>query len=339
LVGLSAAVLIVSSALMADPAGGLEVKVCALVTAHAAGWQEIAPDARIDEGRISFKKKAFLKGKGPIATAREAQKALREALAGLSPGDRKVTGKVLDAVGEWARLGLEETAGLEGSPQTWRDSTAVLTERKGNSFEVARALAAMVRAAGIPARPSFNGVPVICVYITPARKPGYWTVWDPMHPSAAVLRMPVMWLPIDAGEVPLVETEPEGLASRVFARGRRYEEKDEALKAYEMLRTDGVFPEDGEEAFLSAESKQWWEVWEIGAEFDSAPPGEFSVSMVVPFVPEIDYGTRDKAVWISDSTRSFRALPHSETNTRLGGLVYTMKVRVRSAAGGSRGDG
>lgn len=339
MVGLSAALVVFSSAVMADSSGALEVKVCALVSARAAAWQDIPEDARIDDGRISFKKRVFLRGKKPIVTgSREVKKALSEALAGMTAGGKRATGKVLEALGEWARRQLEETADLEGYPGGWRGSDEVLSGRKGNAFEIARALTAMARSAGIPARPSYNGVPVICVYVTPAKKSGYWTVWDPMHQGVSVLRMPVMWLPLDAGEVPLVDTEPGGLASRVFARGRRYEEKEEARKAFEKLGADGVFPDDEEEACLSAEAGEWWEVWEIGAEFDPAP-GEFEVSLAVPFVPEMDYGTRDKAVWISDPGRKFRALPHSETDTRLGGLVYTMKVRVKPPAGRDGDDG
>ena len=184
-------------AVRAAPAGALEFKVCSLVQAQAPGWKEIPAAAVIDRGRLSFKKKVFLESTRTIPVwSPTLKKALAEALKDLSPAERKRTRPVLDAIGKWAAGNLREEPESLACPGAWRSAPQVVKAGGGNRFEVCRAIVGMLRAAGIPARPTFNGVPLFYLYVTPPGKSGFWTVWDPVHPSGSSRRLPVLWLPI-----------------------------------------------------------------------------------------------------------------------------------------------
>ncbi len=324
--------------LPAGPAPALEFKVCALVQARAAAWPKIPDNARIDPQRLSFKRKVFLESRKAIPVwAPGVKRALAEAVKGLKAGDRKRTAKVLDAIGSWSAETLTEDPSSLPCPTSWRTAAQVLRDRRGNAFELVRALTAMLRAAGIPARPTFNGVPVIYLYVTPAGKRGFWTVWDPRHPSGSFRRLPVLWLPLRAGEVPLISTKPKGLACRPAIEGRRFASQGEATRTFKFLKAAGRFPDKSAE-LLPADTKSWWEVWAIGAEVVPEPQEAFSAMVPLPFIggyygqKDISFGTREHGVWVSAPKRLKRVEPpHAQTDQRLGGLVLTLQVHFRAA--------
>lgn len=317
---------------VAGPVAGLEFKVCTLVQARVVAWPEVPAAARIDRGRLSFKRKAFLESRPTITVwAPAVKRAVAAALKGLTSAERVQTTKVMNALGAWVTESLEETPAPWSCPVAWRTATQVLEEGRGNVFELVRALTAMLRSAGIPAKPTFNGVPMVSVYVTPPAKRGFWTVWDPWHPDAALRRLPVLWLPLRAGEVPLVRTEPETLACQPSIEGRRFASREHAQRAFAFLKSAGRFADEPEE-FLEAGIKNWWEVWAIGARVTSSGGKGFSAVVPLPFVKDVGYGTREHGVWVSASGRLQRvARAHAETDQKLGGLVLTLKVYLKPA--------
>jgi hypothetical protein len=300
-----------------------------LVEARAAAWPEIPPEARIDRGALSWRRQALL-GSGPGIPVRadEVLRALSAALASVPAGSRDRTVKVLDAVGAWVSASVAETQLPLETPASWQAADAVLRAGRGNPFERVRVLVAMLRAAGIPARPSFNGVPVVVLFVTPvgASPTGDWTVWDPLHPSGSFRKLPVAWLPLRAGEVPLASTTPPGIACRPSASVRRCVGRGEADRAYETAGRIGAFPSNPAEP-LPVNAAAWWEVWIMGVAFD-ADPGRVSVTVPLPFVPELRTGTRGQVVWVSDPSRLKAVEPISETDQRLGGLTHSLRVQL-----------
>ncbi len=332
--GAAAAALLLLPA--AVSAAALELRAGALVEAKAASWKPVPSAAVVDAGRLSFKRKAFLEGSFSMPVrAKEVRRALATALRGMAPEERRSTARILEAVEKWASASLFTDPAPSSCPASWRPASRVIGEGKGNPFELVRAVTAVLRAAGVPARPVFNGLPLVCIYVTPARGSGFWTVWDPFHPSASAMRLPVAWLPPDAGEVPLVSTKPAVSPCAVTARVLRFPTKEAAEAAFAAFKATGS-PE-GEPQGLSGDATEWWEVWTIGAAFDPEPAGGFTVEFPLPFV--IDdasrCGTREHALWISDPSR-LEGVPrmHSRTDQDKGGLLVTLRARVRGRAGG-----
>jgi hypothetical protein len=310
----------------------LEFRVCALVQARAAAWPAILADAVIDPDRLSFRRKTFLEPSDGIPVrAPEVRRALATALKGLKPGERKRTRAVLDAIGSGVASGITEEAAL-ASPVAWRTAAQVFKDGRGNPFELVRALVALARAAGIPARPSFNGVPVVLVYVmssAPGRT-GTWTVWDPLHPSGSFGRLPVLWIPLRSGDVLPVTVKPRETACVPRIAGRRILAQAEAVRVYEFVKANGTFPV-AEAGDLDVSAPEWWEVWTIGAGLDPGP-GETVVTVPLPFVPEAGYGAREHAVWSSDPSRVKPDLqPHAQTDQYLGGLLLTVRVVISPA--------
>lgn len=318
--------------LVAGGSSALEIRACALVEAKAAGWKEVPDTAVVDPTGLSFKRKFFLAGRSPMPVrAPEVKSALREATRGLKPAERRNTLKLLSALEDWSATALVEEPGPVSCPAAWKTSAQVLKARGGNAFELVRALTSMLRAAGVPARPSFNGLPMVCLYAVPRGKSGFWTVWDPLHPSASLRRLPVLWLPLRAEEVPLVAVKPAIPACTASAEGRRYPTKDEAKVVFEALKATGRFPEGGVEP-LSADTAEWWEVWSIGAVFDPEPVGAFTATFPLPFVtdPVSRIGTREYGVWCSDPSRvRGRAVAHTRADQKLDGILMTLPVKVK----------
>jgi len=314
----------------------LEFRVCALVQARAATWPAIPADAVIDPDRLSFRRKSFLESSDGIPVrAPEVRRALATALKGLKPGERKRALAVLDAIGSSVASGIAEESALS-SPVVWRTAAQVFKDGRGNSFELVRALVALVRAAGIPARPSFNGVPVVLVYVmanAPGRS-GSWTVWDPLHPSGSFGRLPVLWIPLRSGDVLPVTVKPRETACIPRISGRRIQAQADAIRVYEFVKANGTFPV-AESGDLDAQSQEWWEVWTIGAGLDPGP-GETVVTVPLPFVQEAGYGAREHAVWSSDPARIKPDLqPHTQTDQYLGGLLLTVRVVILPAGSGA----
>jgi len=316
------------------PGAGLEVKAVALVEGHAPAWKQVPASARIDPQGLSFKRKVYLEGRSAIPVkAPEVRTALAEALKPLSRADRAGTRDVLKAIEEWTAGNLTEVEGPLACPSAWRSSAQVLKDRTGNRFELVRAVTAMLRSAGIPARPSFNGLPMVCLFVVPAGGIGYWTVWDPFHPSASLTRLPVLWLPLRAEEVPLVSVNPEGGVCEPSVEGRRYARRAEADAAFASIKSTGSFPV-GEAEPLPADAKEWWEVWSVGAKFDGLAGPKASASFPLPFViePQSRCGTRDWAVWVSDPARiKGRPSAHTRTDQQLGGILMSVRVDIRPA--------
>jgi len=316
-------------------AAPLKVRVVALVEARAPGWPAVPEDAIIDKGRLSAGRKAFLaSARGIPVGSPAARKALAAATRGLKAGERVQTVKVLAAIEEWSVKALVEEPGAPSCPSSWRDGAAVLKAGKGNGFELVRALAAVLRTAGIPARPSFNGSPVVCIYVTPVKDPPFWTVWDPIRPSGSIRLLPLLWLPLRAGEISPVETEPKGTPCVPVIGGRRFATREEAGKAFDEAKVSGTLPA-GDTPPLAAGLASWWEVWTIGADYDSVKPSRaLTVRVPLPFLKETGSGTREHAVWVSDPARTATAgRPESETDQDLGGLFLSLKIRVGKVSG------
>lgn len=309
------------------PAQALEFKVCSLVEAKAVRWNDVPAEAVIDPGRLSFKRKVFLESCKTIPVRSPAVKnALADALKDAGSGDRKRTRKVLDAIGNWAGEHLRESPDPPACYANWLTAPQVIEAGEGNGFELARAVVAMLRAAGIPARPTYNGVPVFHIYVTPPGKSGFWTLWDPVHPSGSLRRLPVLWIPLRAGEVSVIQTRPENLACGLTIEGRRFGGRDAAARAFEEVEKEGRFPSDPPDP-LSAEARDWWEVWAVGAKVEAGAEGAFSATVVLPYVKELSYGAREHAVWTSVPSRLRKVSPpHAQTDQLLGGLVLTVEV-------------
>ncbi len=315
--------------LLAAPADALEVKLCVLAEAHAAGWPEIPRDTPLDPTALSRRRRVFIEGSRAIPVkALEVERARAEALRGLSAGDRARLVPVLDALGDWAAEHLAEDAGPTGNPSAWRTADAVLRDRKGNPFEQVRALAALLRSAGIPARPTFNGLPLLCVYAAPRGRPGFWTTWDPLHPSGSAARLPVLWLPLRAGEASPLETLPVAAPCRIAIEGHRYVARDAAAAAFAALKADGRFPAAAPPP-LPADAGTWWETWSIGASLDPDDGSARSVRFVLPFAKDGGLAAREHAVWISDPRRLRHvSVPHTETDQELGGLLIRVEAEL-----------
>jgi hypothetical protein len=330
LAGILAPVFLLTPAAVSAP---LELKAVALVESRAPSWKAVPESARIDVQGLSFKRKFFLEGRSAIPVrAPEVRKALAEALKPLSKGDRSVTREVLKAVEEWTATSLTESVGPLACPSAWLPADQVLKNRAGNRFELVRAVTAMLRAAGIPARPSFNGLPMVCIFVVPARGNGFWTVWDPFHPGASLARLPVLWLPLRAEEVALAATKPE-TGCEPLVEGRRYPRREDALAAFASMKATGAFPPGAIEP-LSADAGTWWEVWAVGAKIDAVPEKKTSVSFPLPFViePASRCGTRDWAVWISEPARmKGRPSAHTRTDQQLGGILMEVRVDLKPA--------
>ncbi len=315
--------------LCSPPALSLEIKVCALVQAKAPAWQEIPETAVIDPGRLSYKKKVFLESRSEIPVwASSVKRALQEAASPLSSRDRKSLPKMLDAIREWIAANLNEEAEVSGCPAAWRSGGQVLAEKKGNKFELARAAVAMLRAAGVPARPTYAGSPLAYIYVTPRGKSGFWTVWDPFTGCPAGT-LPVLWLPLQAEEVSLASVHPKTASCRPVLEGRRYADRELAAAAYEYCKENGRFSD--ESGWLpDRETADWWEVWTIGVQLEP-DSGEHSLVFPLPFVKDKGYGAREHAVWISDPSalkRTSRLL--SRTDQKLGGILLSVKVWIES---------
>lgn len=309
------------------PARGLEVKVCALVQARAPEWEAIPASAIIDPGRLSFKKKVFLESRKEIPVwAHSVKGSLKEATSSLSARDRKSLPKVLGAIEEWMAGNLAIESEIRNCPAFWRSAARVLEEKRGNGFELARAAVAMLRAAGVPARPTFDGSPLLYIYVTPPGKAGFWTVWSPL--SAGPSRsLPVLWLPLRAEEVPLAAIHPKDGYCRPIMEGRRYADREKAQAAFTRLKEIGEFP-DEENWLPDIGVSDWWEVWTIGAELGS-PSGTVTLTFPLPFLKDKGYGTREHAVWVSNPSalkKASRML--SRTDQSLGGLVLSIKVWI-----------
>jgi hypothetical protein len=316
-------------------AAPLKVRAITLVESKAPGWPAVPEDAVIDKGRLSAGKKAFLaSARGIPAGSPAVKKALSAAIRGLKAGEKAQAAKVLAAIEEWSVKALVEERGAPSCPPSWKDGAAVLKAGKGNGFELVRALTAMLRTAGIPARPSFNGSPVACIFVTPVKDPPFWTVWDPIRPSGSIRLMPLLWLPLRAGEISPVTTEPKGTPCVPVIEGRRYATREEAEKVFAGVKASGDFG-GGETPPRAAGLSAWWEVWAIGADYDPVEPSRaLTVTVPLPFLKETGSGTREHGVWVSDPARTVVAgRPESETDQELGGLVLTLKIKVGAAAG------
>lgn len=340
-----------------------------LVEARAAGWPAIPAEARIDPDRLTLRRRACLASTRAVPVRDPGVRAaLAAALAGLDRADRHTTARVLDAIGEWTATAVAES-GVPGDPASWRAATAALQERSGHAWERLRVLVALARAAGIPARSSFNGVPVAVVWITGSpgggprlRRPGsggpgtqgrdaeqrspdvrrtppknvaasagFWTIWDPLHPSGSFRVLPVLWLPSGAEEIPPVLMTPPAAACRPLLDGRRYLTLADASHAFAAVRATGRFPDVATDP-LEAGTAAWWEVWSIGAVFDPGPPGPCTATVPLPFVKELAYGARERAVWISDPARlKSVSAPLARTDQDLGGVRMSIAVRLKAA--------
>ena len=326
---IAAAFLSAAACLFWKPAQSLEIKVCTLVQAKAPGWDEIPETAVIDPGRLSFKKKVFLESRSEIPVwASSVKRAIQEATGSLNSRDRKSLPRVLDAIKEWMSGSLVEEAEVSGCPADWRSGGQVLAERKGHRFELARAAVALLRAAGIPARPTYAGSPLAYIYVTPRGKSGFWTVWDPFTGGSAGV-LPVLWLPLRAEEVSLASVQPKTAFCRSVLEGRRYADRERAATVFEYCAANGEFP-DEYDWLPDRGTPDWWEVWTIGVELE---PDSKEVSLVfpLPFVKDKGYGTRKHAVWASDPSalkRISRML--SRTDQKLGGIVLSVKVWIES---------
>jgi hypothetical protein len=313
----------------------LKVRALALVEAKSPQWPAVPDDAVIDKGRLGASKRAFLApARGIPAGSAGARKALAAATKGLKPGDRALAARVLAAIEEWSVKALVEEPGPASCPDRWRDGGAVLKSGKGNGFELARALVAMLRTAGIPARPAFNGSPVVFIHLTPVKDPAFWTVWDPVRPSGSIRQLPLLWVPLRAGDVVPVATEPKVGGCNPVIEGRRYATREEAAAAFGAARQSGGFG-TGEAVPLPAGLSSWWEVWAIGADYDSVDPQRaLTVTVPLPFSKDSGSGTREQAAWVSDPARSVTAgRPQSETDQELGGLFLSLKMKVGAAGG------
>lgn len=302
-------------------------RVAALVQAGPANWPRLPDDATIRPAAATRFVRPYLEpGPGIPVKSPAVAKALAEALAPLAAADRRNVRTVLDALGEWAAVTLAEDHGPVPAAGTWRDAARVLADRRGHAFERLRALTALARAAGIPARPTFNGVPVMLVHATKPGGPGIWTVWDPFHPVAAARLLPVAWLPLRGGDLPPVVFEPAGMpVGPLHIEVRRYGDRGAAALDLGAVRATGRFlPEPPPP--LPAGALDWWELWIIGA--DPVPPaGRWSAVVALPYVRDLEYGTREHAVWIAEPARPPAVTgPLSETDPAAGGIVMTLKL-------------
>jgi len=313
---------------------GLELKAVALVESRTPAWKPVPEYSRIAVQGLSFKRKVFLEGRSAFPVkAPEVRKALAEALKPLSKVDRTVTREVLKAIEEWTATSLTESEGPLACPSAWLPADQVLKNRAGNRFELVRAVTTMLRAAGIPARPSFNGLPMVCIFVVPARGNGFWTVWDPFHPSASLARLPVLWLPLRAEEVALVASKPE-LVCEPLVEGRRYPRKEDAVAAFASVKATGSFP-PGDAEPLPADAATWWEVWAVGAKINGSIDKKASLSFPLPFViePQSRCGTREWGVWISDPAQmNGKPSAHTKTDQQLGGILMNVRVDLKPAS-------
>jgi hypothetical protein len=314
----------------------LEFRVCTLVQARAASWPPVPADAVVDPGRLSFRRRAFLEsGDGIQVGATAIKRALAAALRDLKQGERRKAVPVLNAIGEWVAASLFEEPSVS-CPHAWRTAAQVIKDGRGNPFELVRALVALVRLAGIPAKPSFNGVPVTLVYVfsNSPGKPGFWTVWDPLHPSGSFNRLPVLWVPLRSGDVSPVSVKPPGIECVPRIEGHRFASQASAVRAYDFLKANGRFPEKAPNQIdmeLSADAVEWWEVWAIGADLEPGPGG-IAVTVPLPFVKEAGYGTREHAVWSSEPALIRPdPTPHAQTDQYLGGLLVTVRIGIMAA--------
>ena len=167
--------------------------------------------------------------------------------------------------------------------------------------------------------------------------PCFWTVWDPFHPSGSFRRLPVLWLPLGAEEVAPVTLAPRDVECRPVTTGRRYAVLADAAHAFAAVRASGRFPDVASEP-LSAEAAAWWEVWSIGADFVADPPRPCTATVPLPYVKELEYGARERAVWISDPAR-LRSVsaPLARTDQDLGGIRMALDIRLRPAAASATG--
>ncbi len=308
----------------------LEVRVAALVEAGPPAWPSIPAGARIDRESLSFRRREFLKPAPGLPVGDPAVgRALAAALAPLSREARHETRRVLAALGDWAARNLVEEGGGVTGPAQWRDAGSVLRAGTGNGFELVRALTVLCRAAGIPARPSCNGGPVTVVYASPPRGPGVWTVWDPLHPGGPATTLPILWLPLRAGEIPPVAVRPPPPGGcRLILEHRRWLDEASARAVFTTLSITGAFP-PGLVMPPAAGTPSRWEVWAIGAAFDAAPPPGTALRIPLPYVKELGIGTRAHAVWVSDPARRVAVTPpQSETDQELGGILMTVAVRL-----------
>ncbi len=322
--------LFLAAAPVATTAAPLEVRVVALVESGPATWPDLPVGAFIDPDTLSFRRKEFLKAAPGLPVRDPAVvRALAAALAPLSREARHDTRRVLDTLGDWAGRNLVEEGGGVTAPAQWRDAAAVLRGGRGNGFELVRALTVLCRAAGIPARPSCNGGPVTVVYGAPRRSAGIWTVWDPLHPGGASRTLPVLWLPLRAGEVlPVAVKPPSPGGCRLVLEHRRWLDEAAARAVFATLSVTGAFP-PGLVVPPAAGTPSRWEVWAIGAAFAEAPPPGTVLRIPLPYVKELGTGTRAHAVWVSDPARRFAVSPpQSETDQDLGGILMTVALRL-----------
>lgn len=324
------AALAAAAAAGAPEAGpALSFRVCALVEARATVWPAIGPDARIDPARLSFRSRVFLAPSADMpSSSRAVRRALAAALRPVPAGQRARTAAVLKAIGAWVATALVESDD-GGCPPVWRSAARVLADGRGNGFELVRTMAALARAAGIPARPAFDGRPMVMVYVT-GRGPGAWTVWHPGPAESPEPARPVLWMPLRERELPPLRLTRSDAADacRVRLAGRPFGTRDEAEAAFGTLQRTGDLPAaDG----AAASATVWWEVWSIGGDFAVAPPATTAV-VTLPYVPARGLRTLRQAVWASDPL-SVRGVsrPQSSTDQELGGFTYTVEVRLGPA--------
>ncbi len=328
--------------LIGFPVRALEVKLVTLVQARTPQWRSIPDEALIAGARLSYKNRVFLESSGGMTVrAPEVRKALREALEAVPAGERDRLGRVLEAIRGWAGANLEVAPSSLSCPASWRDAAELLREKRGNRFEIVRALAAILRAAGVPARPTFNGEPVIYLYVTGSRGGGFWTVWDACQWNSASASLPVLWLPLRAEEVQPVWSDSDGVCPDLALQGRRFLSREEAQSAFLEVKETGVFPaSEREEDKVEQDRGSWWEVWAIGARLEPEPSQAFDLFFPVPFVKELEYGMREHAFWVSDPRRLGRiSRINARTDQVLGGLTLTVRVSLVPAPAGAGEEG
>ena len=316
------------------PAAPVEVVTVALVEARPARWRPVPPDAPVVRTGWT---RAFRPCLGATrefpCESSAADAALAAALAPLARPDRRRMSAVLDALGEWAAGALVLDSLPPGCPSAWSGGGEVLRDRHGNDFERARALVTVLRAAGVPARPAFNGVPLVLVAVPAAgREPAFWTAWDPLHPAASIRALPVLWMPLRGGDVPPVRFSPAPAAGcGMRLDGRRYPDRLGAQAAFDLLRESGRWPETAVTP-LDAGAAAWWEVWATGIRLEAQAVAT-RLTVPLPYLREAGYGTRAHAVWCSDPARlGVISPPLTETDQDVGGLLMTLRIALKPGA-------
>lgn len=324
----------VAGLFQAAPCWGLEVKVAALVQASPPGWKSIPAKAQIMPDRLSFRRRAFLKSrKGMLVWSHSVKRTLAEVLGPIPVARRDMLPDLLDALRDWSAANLFVEVGPPGCPESWRDAGKVLAEKRGNRFELIRALVTILRAAGVPARPTFNGEPVIYLYATAPGEPGFWTVWDPFSQDDDFMLWPVLWLPLRAGEVPIVSIDPAWESCQPMLAGRRFASREDAAAAFARFKKDGSLPaRSADGPAVLAKAPQWWELWSVGIKMEPAPREEFAVVFPLPFVQHLGYGIREHAFWVSEPVRLKKVHRiHAQTDQELGGLLISVKAQFSPA--------